>query len=188
MFTYPFHLNCYDAIKTYTLEYMNKFNQRDIYAETVVLPFEVQHSLKNELKHYGLNGISNCLAFKRKNYFKPRLETVHIDTGIDGDVVYSSIVLPIEGCNNTDMFWMQGEYITQKSFLANGTAYQEIEWNTEPTLVNQYEIIEPTLCRVDIPHDALSNINGEYRTILSIRLQGNPKFEDVIKQRFNVAI
>ena len=86
------------------------------------------------------------------------------------------------------MFWVQGEYTTQENLLPNGTKYQTIDWKTEPAIVNTIEINEPTLCRVDIPHDALSNINGEYRTILSIRLKGNPKFEDVIKQRFNVAI
>jgi len=186
MFTYPFHLNCYDAIKTYTLEYMNKFNQRDIYAEGVGLPDKLQYALNNELKGYGLSETLNCLAFKRKNYFKPRIKTIHIDS--DEDIIHSSIVLPIAGYIDTSMFWVQGEYTTQENFLPNGTKYQTIDWKTEPTIVNTIEINEPTLCRVDIPHDALSNINGEYRTILSIRLKGNPKFEDVIKQRFNVAI
>lgn len=184
MFTHPFHLNCYHLIRDYTLEYMKQYNQKDIYAEGVTFPADITQILEEELKSYGLTTPSNYLSFKRRNYFKPRLETVHIDFG--EEFIHSSIVLPIEGCAGTSMFWMSGEYITQKKILPNGDPYQVIHWRTTPQVINQVEITEPTLCKVDIPHDALSNINGEYRTILSIRLKGNPTFEQVLNTRYRL--
>lgn len=182
MFTHPFPLNCYPAIQEYVVNYMAQFCKNAIYAEKVNLPTDLQYQLEQELSGYGLPGPSNFLAFKRRNYFKPVLDTVHVDYSTS--IIHSSIVLPIENCKDTAMFWMDGEYDLVTVTLPHGDPYQIVNWKGTPNMVNKEEIIEPTLCRVDIPHDALSNRDGSYRTILSIRLIGNPAFEEVIARRF----
>lgn len=180
MFTYTFSLQCYDQIKEVVLDYMQRFNTNDIYAERVVLPQELIQLLEQELSDYGLPGPANFLAFKRKNYFSPRLETVHID--FYKEMLHSSIVLPVENYKGTAMFWMNGDYILETRVLPTGDPYQSVVWKSDPNLIEKIEITQPTLCKVDIPHDALSNLDGSYRTILSIRLKGNPLFEDIVSK------
>ena len=159
---------------------MQRFNTNDIYAERVVLPQDLIQLLEQELSDYGLPSPSNFLAFKRRNYFSPRLETVHID--FSQEILHSSIVLPIENCKGTAMFWMDGDYRLETRILPHGDPYQIVVWKSNPQLIEKIEITEPTLCRVDIPHDALSNLDGSYRTILSIRLKGNPLFDDIVSK------
>ncbi len=186
MFTHPFPLESYLEIKNYMLEYMQQFNQRNIYAEKIVLPSNIKKKFDEELSSYGLPIASNYLAFKRKNYLEPNLETVHLD--YFSEIRFSSIVLPIENYKGTSMFWMDGEYSLDIKLLPHGGPYAMVRWKSTPKIIHQKEILEPTLCRVDIPHDALSNIDGSYRTILSIRLNGNLKLDDIIKKRFNLSI
>lgn len=181
-FTHPFPLNLYTSIREYTAEYMKQYIKDDIYAVRLDLPKDLIYDLEKELHSYNLPGISNLLVFKRKNYFKPRLETVHVD--FSTEFIHASIVLPIEGCNDTKMFWMDGDYECKKYFLPHGDAYQLVKWKNNPLIIAEQEIIEPTLCRVDMPHDALSSIDGSYRTVLTIRLKNNPTFEEIINKRF----
>jgi len=182
MLAYDFSLKCFDVLKNFTSNYMADFNKKDLYIKNVELPVELRQSLDEELDSYGLSGALNLLAFKRKNFTIPRIETVHID--FDSSIIHSSIVIPIENCNETYMFWMDGSYKTYTKFLPKGTPYQALQWLSVPKLIEKIEITTPMLCRVDIPHDAVSHINGLYRTILSIRIKGNPKFEDVMNCRY----
>jgi hypothetical protein len=82
------------------------------------------------------------------------------------------------------MFWMDGDFNLETRVLPHGDPYQIVVWKSKPKMIKEVEILEPVLCRVDVPHDALSNLDGSYRTILSIRLTGNPKFEEIIDKRF----
>jgi hypothetical protein len=59
MFTHPFPLDCYEAIRLYVLDYMSQFNQHDIYAERVDLPQRLQEQLDQELISYGRTTHSN---------------------------------------------------------------------------------------------------------------------------------
>lgn len=165
---------------------MKQFNTQRLYAERVDLPPEIKQALEDELESYGLPCPSNYLVFKRKNYFRPVLETVHVD--YSSELIHSSIVLPIENCEGTKMFWMSGDYSLETRILPHGDPYQMVFWKSKAEIIEQQEITEPTLCRVDIPHDALSNEDGSYRTILSIRLKGNPTFKEVMEQRFTYRV
>lgn len=178
MFTHPFPLLCYDKIQPFVAEYMSNFNRYDHYAERIFLPDDLKNLLEQELLSYGFKMHHSLLAFKRRNYFKPILITVHVDDA------KASIVLPIENCKGTSMFWLDGEYDLITRILPYGDPYHSVDWKSNYKIVQQTEITEPTLCRVDVPHDALSNLDGSYRTILSIRLQGDLSFEEVIAKRF----
>ena len=184
-YTYPFPLTTYDSLRSYTRDYMEKYNKNDIYAVGVKVSKEIKNNLEEELISYGLPGISNFLAFKRKNYITPRLYTVHIDVDYSDNFIHASIVLPIDGCAGTTMFWMEGQYKRTTHLLPDGDSYQLLDWKNKPKIIAEREIIEPTLCCVDVPHDALSNADGSYRTVLTIRLKGNPTFDEIIKKRYN---
>ena len=187
LFTHPFPLKSFDALKNCTLEKTKHLVNDKIYTIRINPPLDIEQLVNSELLSYGLPKASNFLAFKRKNWLDANPNTVHVDysSAID-QILHASIVLPIDGCEGTSMYWMSGDHHYEKRFLADGDAYKAVIWNSPPTISNKIEILEPTLCRVDIPHDALSNINGSYRTILSIRFKTNPTFEEILQKRFGI--
>jgi hypothetical protein len=66
------------------------------------------------------------------------------------------------------------------------SAYSILKWKSDAKFLDRVEINkEPILTKVDVPHGATSRRDGSYRTILSIRLQGNPDFDEIIKKRFD---
>jgi hypothetical protein len=161
---------------------MNQFEGNDIYVKSIQMDNSIVELFNKEMAEYGLPGAWNFLAFKRKNCLdkNPR---VHIDASSTGEI-HSSIVIPIEGCKDTHMYWMTGEY-TVYTETVNGSPYLKLNWKTEPIVHDQVEIYdEPMLTRVDIPHNATSRLDGSYRTALTIRLLGNPSFDEIIKTRF----
>jgi len=213
-YTHTFPLKCYDALKEYTQWFMEPFNKDDIYVITLPIPKELVKAFDDEMAEYGLPASTNMLAFKRKNWITPTIHTVHVDfheyrgqftfgannlknalgkqtvleanTSAPGDIEFidTAIVLPVEGCKGTSMYWMDGSYEIKRTFLPDNSSLMSAVFEGEPKIVHQVEIVdEPTLCKVSLPHDALSNADGSYRTILSIRLQGNLSFEEIIKRR-----
>jgi hypothetical protein len=187
LFTYPFPLKSFDTLRNYTLEKTKHLINDKIYTIRINPPFDIKQLVNSELMSYGLPSAANFLVFKRKNWINTNPNTVHVDYSSAVDqILYASIVLPIDGCEGTSMYWMSGDHHYEKRFLADGDAYKAVVWNSLPTVCNQTEILEPTLCRVDIPHDALSNVNGSYRTILSIRFRTNPTFDEILQTRFGI--
>jgi hypothetical protein len=183
-YTHPFPLKVYTKIQSFVLDYMSKYNEYPMYVEEVSLPEDLQKELQAELAEYNLPNNVHLLVFKRKNQVKPDRLSTHIDFSYKHRRQFkSSIILPIENCQGTMMYWMEGDYTTIERFGKN-YGWQVVQWNKEPTLAYQQEILEPTICRVDVPHSACSNADGTYRTILSIRLIDNPSFDDVLLKRF----
>jgi hypothetical protein len=187
LFTYPFPLKSFSLLRDYTLEQTEKLVGNNFYQKRIIPPADILESINSELRSYNLPNTANFLAFKRRNWTKPDLNTVHVDYSSALDqLIHASIVLPIQGCANTSMFWLTGEYHTETRFKPDKVSYKAVVWESSPTMDNREEIVETTLCRVDIPHDAMSNIDGSYRTILSVRLQTNPTFEEILHARFGV--
>ena len=105
----------------------------------------------------------------------------HIDSGReDLEPIHASIVIPVEGYHDTFMYWMDGQYEEKLSFTDTGVSYKKIVWVRAPKLIKCIQILDTTLCRVDVPHSASSRLDGSYRTIVSIRLQGNPTVEEIL--------
>jgi len=185
MLTKLFLLKNSELIKEFTLEIMDTLNTNNLYIKSVYPNEKLAKDINEELQDYSLPTFSNFLVFKRKNYFHPHPNKTHIDysNGLD-QFIKASIVIPVEGYHNTFMYWMEGDYTTDTTFLEDGISGKIIKWKEEPKLLYKEEIIQPTLCRVDVPHDACSRIDGKYRTVVTIRLSGNPSFEDIVKRRF----
>ena len=191
---HPFPLKCFDRLKEETLKYMNQFNTEEIYIKLITnFPSDIVNSFNQEMAEYGLPGVLNFLCFKRKDFLIKSLN-VHVDYSSDStehSKIYSSIILPIEGCVDTCMYWLDGEYQSERKMVYDSSfrvfsSHLSIKWKKPPTSVRQVEINhEPVIARVDIPHSATSRIDGSYRTVLTIRLEGNPTFDEIIKTRFD---
>jgi hypothetical protein len=184
---HSFPLKCVDLLKEETLTYMNQFHGDMIYVKELPASSDLVNVFNQEMNEYGLSGAWNFLCFKRKYFFKETTTSVHIDTGAGSDLsrVYSSIVIPVEGCEDTYMYWVDGMYDVVPKTTSYGS-YMSLGWKNNPTILDRIEISkEPTLTRVDIPHCVTSRKDGSYRTVLTIRLLGNPTFDEIIKQRFD---
>jgi len=185
---HSFSLKCFDQLKKETLEYMSQFHSNRIYVKPIPLSDKLVETFNKEMIEYGLSPAWNFLCFKRKWYMIESSDAVHIDYSSSlNESVHCSIILPIEGCDNTAMYWYDGEYeLEHKLVLVENSNYSIVKWKNNPNLLEKVEISkEPVLTRVDVPHGATSRRDGSYRTILSIRLQGNPDFDEVIKKRFD---
>jgi len=183
---HPFPLKCFDKLKEETLTYMDQFHVDNIYVKLISLTPELTNIFNLEMAEYGLPDVWNFLAFKRKNFFS-ETPSVHIDYSVQMQKhVHSSIVLPLMGCEDTSMYWMDGIYVLEEKNITGSTNYMHLKWKQPPKFIDRVEISkEPFLTKVDVPHSVTSRKDGSYRTVLTIRLQGNPTFDEIIKKRFD---
>ncbi len=187
-YTHPFPLKSYERVRTFVQSYMDQFNEGKFIVKGVQLPIDILDELNSELTEYGLPPVNRFLAFKRKEFMIPKKDKVHLDYSEElNGVCYASLIVPISGCENSYMYWYDGEYTKEKQVtlqIEGKHDYQLIVWDDEPTMVHKEEITEPTLCRVDIPHSVCSP-SDDYRTIISFRFQGNPTFDEIVQKRFD---
>lgn len=141
---------------------------------------ETVDSINNTLLKHNLPQMHNILAFVRRNE-KNSFRTLHIDEN-DSQIFNSSIIFPVEGCDNSYMYWATGDYTTElTSHPTNNTKYSLLKWNSDIQILDECEITSPTVVRVDIPHDAYTN-NEWARVIFSIRLVENLTVEEIVKR------
>jgi len=186
---HPFPLDCFSEIQACVSEYMKDFEVENIYIKNIPVPDRLVAKLNSELTSYGLGKAWNFLCFKRKNFLIENLN-VHIDYSSESGLVHSSIVIPVEGCDNTSMYWATGEYDVEVFHLNDGAGtYARPKWKSMPSISERVTIHNtPTLVKVDVPHNVTSRLDGSYRTILSVRIEGNPTFEEVINKRYNISL
>ena len=104
---------------------------------------------------------------------------------------HTSFVVPISGCENTEMYWQTGDYdFLNVTFYtsANPTPipnYIFIKWYSEPKKVSSAYITDKvTICATDIPHGIILVPGPEkIRTTISFRLLNNETFSE-IKEKF----
>ena len=72
---------------------------------------------------------------------------IHVDTGPET----SRINIPILNCENTVTNFYKNHGKTMVKYLPNGKSYTYIDPNS-CTLIEQYTLTQPTVIRVDIPH------------------------------------
>lgn len=137
-------------------------------------------SINNTLTKHNLPEMHNILAFARFNR-KGSYGTLHIDEN-DATVFKSSIIFPLEGCENAFMYWAIGSYKSNMTtHPLNGTKYSLLTWNSDVVVLDELEITTPTVVRVDIPHDAYTN-NEWLRIVFSIRLRENLSIEEIMER------
>jgi len=137
-------------------------------------------SINKTLTEHNLPTMHNILAFARTTV-KGHNSTLHIDEN-DTTIFKSSIIFPVEGCENSFMYWAIGSYNSNlTTHPTNGTKYSLLTWNSDVVILDELEITTPTVVRVDIPHDAYTN-NEWPRIIFSIRLRENLSIEEIMER------
>jgi hypothetical protein len=191
IFTHPFPLKTYDSIKDFSLTYLANYYDKNNYVIEIILPPSLKTELDKELSQYDIS-VRRLIAFKRRgeDFAKPNKEFAHVDYSAPNKPPYhASLILPIEGCADTEMYWMGGAHKLELAHTDLGVPYNKIRWEEEPKIIHSVEINEPTLTRVDIPHNVLSNqITGGWRTVVTLRFTHNPSFEEIIQKRFKILI
>jgi len=174
-------LPSFDAMCAVAEQYMQDLNSENLYLRYVPFDTNVIQAVNCSLVDMGLPTASNFLCFKRKNYFDCTSEKVHIDfDGTTNEMIHSSILIPVKGCVDTKMYWYNGDYnVVPKKF--EDSDYAAVEWIEAPNEFDSVEIASgPVLAKVSVPHNATSALDGSYRITLTMRLAGNPSFEEVV--------
>lgn len=179
---HDFPLNNIDRLVKFVDEYSRQFDGEKLYMFplTRVVPRDILEEVNAGLVAQGLPKVFNLLGFKRKNL---EFEGIHRDSS-EEELIHCSVVIPVNGCEGSCMFWMDGDFREELEYKHN-VPYKIVKWNSMPTAFHKHEIVQPTLCKVDIPHSARGNPNGGYRTIISLRFMGNPTMEQVLAMRQN---
>lgn len=181
--TLPINFSCYNEIVRLITEKYNKIPESDLYMDLSVSP-EITQLIEEDLQRYGLPKVKYPILFRRKDVFTSPDEVVsHLDYFLQDDTIFNvSIVFPIENCDKAPMVWFDGDYTPEVITNEHGFLYALIKWNSPPSAVYTEIIKEPSVCDISIPHYALSPQDGSCRTVLTIRLEGNPTFEEVRKK------
>lgn len=109
------------------------------------------------------------------------------DTEPQQKLCNASIIVPISGCENTEMFWQSGNYelITVKYYNSFHTSPIEnilIKWYDEPKKIFSTCIKDDVnVCVTDIPH-GVSVVDGTIRTTLTFRLWENESFDEIVEK------
>jgi hypothetical protein len=190
----PITLECAEAIRLYAEEYSSRpeycTGQR-IYGIAVTLPVDLLNMFNEEMKKYDLPEASinkaGIIIIKRKDFHLININKAHVDMAADGiNPVNASIVIPVLGYKDTDMYWLKGtpRYTVDNQSTPNtGTPIKHPIWdNPDQVEIIRTEIDGPTLCRIGGPHDATSHVDGSYRVSISLRLKNNPTFEELYEK------
>jgi hypothetical protein len=139
------------------------------------LPDTLLQIVNLELDKYNIPPILYCLSYIRpKNNF----QGIHIDGDRRG-VINAAINIPLKGNRNSYQIWYTGNFTTALVTTENNV-YHSIVWEGIPKEDFRAEIDQAHLVRVDRPHSAMSN-DSEERWVFTMRFQGNPTFEELIK-------
>jgi len=183
---FEFTLKCQKKLAEFTRYYFKQFTcGKNVYVETIPIPAQLKEELDLELASLKLPPSGTFLGFKRKNEFNYHLDTMHIDANEFGDKVHVSIVIPVDNCVNTKMYWVDGNTSEKLETTADGSYFFKVFTRGDYQYVYPIEISSnPFITKVSIPHSATTRVDGTYRTTLTIRFRDNVLFED-IKQIYN---
>jgi hypothetical protein len=193
IYSYPGSFKTQAALCEFTRRYLTEHNLHHIYQVTVPIPIALRQLVDAELAEYGLSKSIQFLAFKRRGYFgdDARLINspgVHVDWNDKlNRITKASIIFPVEGCQDTYMYWVDGKYSTETAFAENQNgkpiSNKKVCWAEPGAMGEKAYITEvPTVVRTDIPHSATSRSDGTYRTILSLRLRDNESFDSIVEK------
>jgi len=182
---FPFVLKTESLIKDYIREYFKNSDKDILYAVAMDIPTDILNTINNELAIYNIRVVSG-MAFKRKDCLIPRYNYCHLDySSSRNSVIKSSLVIPIDGCEDTYMYWYDGDYSSEvvmpDADFPYSHPYMKVTWNKPGTFVEQVEISNgPMLCRVDRPHSATSRRDGSYRLVMTLRFEENLSIEEIM--------
>lgn len=176
-----------DRVKNETLKITNQWNTGLIfYCRLLSLSPELTAEIDSFFISKGLGktlGVSSI--FKRHNTEKdPNLCHYDLVDYTSDEIFNASFVIPCEGGKGGGQYWFTGEN-TMTKFRDEKGDYAKILWHEEPKFLDYVEIHEcPMVVKLNIPHNAFSSKDG-YRTVTTIRLVGNPSFEEICRKLSN---
>lgn len=148
------------------------------------LPPELLRMVNDELAEYGIPNVWYCQSYIRR---RGTVQGIHMD-GEKDLKIHAAINLPICNTEGSRFTWYSGNYDTGITTQSTGTltggkspiTYHAIIFKnlTEAAVV---EIDQPYLIRVDEPHCAAANNEGD-RWIFTMRFVGNPTFEELYEK------
>lgn len=111
--------------------------------------------------------VKSAIMFINDAYFE---QEIHIDGfNIDRkDASNTALNIPILNCETSPMFWLDGKYKLKQQDTQMPLSYLQLDWETEPTIVANAVINQPTVVRIDVPH-CIKNLTDSPRLMLSIR-------------------
>jgi hypothetical protein len=188
---FSFPLKTEPLIKEYVREQFKDYNTNDIYAHRIDIPKDILGEINSELKIYNIKVVTG-MAFKRKNCVTTSHDRCHIDySSFHKRKIKSSLVIPIDGCDDTYMYWYDGAYsadvVMPTPDFPYMYPYMKLTWDTPGTLIEQVEIASgPVLCRVDKPHSATSRNDGTYRLVMTLRFEEDLSIEEIFARRNSI--
>jgi hypothetical protein len=136
--------------------------------------------LDNILSPLGFPKIRSCILFSRPGNEKHIIHIDNIPTE-EFETVNCAMTFPIQNCNNSYMYWYQGEYdiipVTVPGPDRTQVRYSDLNWHTGPIELDKTIIDAPTLVNASLPH----NIQQVpvHRKLLTLRFVGNPEFQEI---------
>jgi hypothetical protein len=181
-YSHPFPLKSHKLLAAFTEKYMEQYNTESVYMVKVTLPDRVKQILDAELVGLGLSRSVGTVAFKRNTSTEfDKGQYTHVDYSDHTDAITNaSIIVPVSECLGTGMYWTSGDYTLSKGRDHMGNSRMDVRWNKPAVIVYEEEITTPTLVRVNIPHGAYSRQDDTYRLILSVRLEKNETFDNIV--------
>ena len=131
---------------------------------------ELLQQINTELNSRGFPALWYCQSYIRPGDQK-------LVQHVDGEtyLVHGALNIPVSGTKNTKHTWETGDYT-----LVPNVKHFSVKWNSDDKTSTDLELINPCLVRVDVPHSVTGN-GIEHRWIITIRFQGNPEFEELLK-------
>ena len=176
-----FELKCYDVLREYFKRRIAEHDGEKYHIfEITDVSEEINDLFRSEMADKGLPANISWLVFKKRDCFDESHTATHVDT-ISTDL---SIVLPIEGCENTYMYWCEGKYeLRQTSLDDEYLSYNIPIWDDSVTpSIHRETITSPTICKVSIPHNTCSSRDGSYRVVVTTRFGANLSFEEACEK------
>lgn len=180
------NLDCFNLLSFEVKKIADSYNQIQYYSiQLNELDSQCKTFIDTEFKKLNLPAISweDSVIFKRRSRPTINLLDMHVDWyRHNNDLIKTSLILPIDGCKNTVMYWADGNYKLEVKKTLDGVLYYKVVWKSIPKIIEKVEIYSfPIICRVDIPHGVTTLSDNSYRLTLALKLDGNPTFESSLQ-------
>lgn len=170
-----------ETLQNATLEEMASLNLLSVQIHFLAKPINILNNyfVKNNID---IPSIRSCMLFHRPGNFP---QPLHFDCNNDNppQPVNCGINIPIKNCEDSYMEWYSGNYTTRVNAVTGPDnivrTYIDLDWKESPKLVERTIIDAPTLVKVNVPHKV--TVTNKIRSLITLRFQNNPTFEDIRK-------
>lgn len=129
--------------------------------------------VNDECVDMGFNSISIWTIFVRA---ENNQQKIHCDAYSKSERVKFGLVIPVFGTLNSKMQWFDESNMELKSIQNPDNLSSLFILNKitgQPKVLQELEIVEPIIARLDVPHRAVAS-SASPRAIISIKFIGNP--------------